>query len=207
MFYFCKPFYKIELHYYIVFEINWSLNKINLTCSVHSDIYIIIEQKIEARAAGNQSMNNITFTLSNMKDRIYNNYSIWLLFTMKSMTHVNFLQSSFNRRWFLTVKQKARMVCMKYFCFHFPVRLWFYRQQITGKIKRQKKNAFRFGVLVTSVISCLETLIILIYWTMNDVDYFKSSAKMFQENIEEYSSNAAFDTFLEFAESCKWINL
>lgn len=114
---------------------------------------------------------------------------------------MNFLQSSFNRQWILTVKTEAEMVLMKYFCFYFPVRL--------GIIKTTQKKPFdwtlyfRFGVLVTSAVSFLESLMTLIYFTLHDVEYFKNQAKLMQENIEDYSSNSAFDMLLEHFVACK----
>lgn len=80
------------------------------------------------------------------------------------------------------------MVLMKYFCFYFPIRL---------------------GVIITSVISSVETGVFLIYCIMNDVDHFTALIKGIQENIEDYSSNYVFDKFLEVADSRKniWLNI
>lgn len=71
---------------------------------------------------------------------------------------------------------------MKYFCFYFPVRL---------------------GVLITTVLSGLQGLIVLIYFLLKDASSFKTSVTAMQESIDEYSSNEFFDRFLSLSEDCK----
>lgn len=56
---------------------------------------------------------------------------------------------------------------------------------------------------MTSVASSLETGAFLVYCLINDTEQLKRSIKDVQEHIEDYSSNYAFDMFLEFADSCK----
>lgn len=87
---------------------------------------------------------------------------------------------------FFDSSREGEMVLMKYFCFYFPTRL---------------------GVIITSVISLVETGVFLIYCIINDVDHFTVIIKGIQENIEEYSSNYVFDKFLEVADSRKNICL
>lgn len=71
---------------------------------------------------------------------------------------------------------------MKYFCFYFPVRL---------------------GVMICSVMSILEALVVLAYFLINDSDTLKERAREMQENIDDYSSNDVFNRFLEHFERCK----
>lgn len=86
------------------------------------------------------------------------------------------------RKYSVELRQLTKMVLIKYFCFYFPVRL---------------------GVIITSVLACLQSLMSLVYCMINDTKHFKMIIDDMQENIEDYSSNQVFDKFLEIAEKCK----
>lgn len=76
------------------------------------------------------------------------------------------------------------MVVMKYFCFYFPVRL---------------------GVIIASVFSSLQSVIVIIYALIHDTAYLKENIEEIQKNIDSYSSNEFFEKFLRLAAECEWI--
>lgn len=66
---------------------------------------------------------------------------------------------------------------MKYFCFYFPVRT---------------------GVLITSFLSILQSMGLLAYCIVNTAEDFKNIATDVKIHIDDYSSNQAFETSLDF---------
>jgi hypothetical protein len=69
------------------------------------------------------------------------------------------------------------MVMMKYFCFYFPVRT---------------------GVLITSVLSAAQSMALLAYCFLKSADDLKAMAEDVMININDYSSNEAFEMSLDF---------
>lgn len=78
------------------------------------------------------------------------------------------------------------MVLMKYFCFYFPVRL---------------------GVIIASVFSSLQSVALLIYAMIHDIEYLKENIEEIQKNIDQYSSNEFFEKFLRLSAECEWTKI
>lgn len=78
--------------------------------------------------------------------------------------------------------QPGKMVVMKYFCFYFPVRL---------------------GVIISSVFSSVQSVVVLMYAVWYDTDFLKETIDEIEKEIDLYSSNEYFEKFLKLSGECE----